>query len=96
MRSVGRIPNSFVAESTCKWVDMRGRRVSPPPGVDSNGSFLSSGGIDKSDLRLLGDDDERKVCQKLLLIKVSYNIIISVRLTLLFSPCAGVSEPCCY
>lgn len=64
MRSVGRIPNSFVAESTCKWVDMSGRRVSPPPGVDSNGRFLSAGGIDKSDLRLLGDDDERKVCQK--------------------------------
>ena len=64
VRSVGRIPNSFVAESTCKWVDMSGRRVSPPPGVDSNGHFLSAGGIDKSDLRLLGDDDERKVCQK--------------------------------
>jgi len=61
VRSVGRIPNSFVAESTCKWVDMSGRRVSPPPGVDSNGRFLSAGGIDKSDLRLLGDDDERKV-----------------------------------
>ena len=64
MRSVGRIPNSFVAESTCKWVDMRGRRVSPPPGIDSNGCFLSAGGIDKSDLRPLGDDDERKVCKK--------------------------------
>ena len=38
--------------------------MSPPPGVDSNGCFLSAGGIDKSDLRLLGDDDERKVCQK--------------------------------
>lgn len=64
VRSVGRIPVSFVAESTCKWVDMRGRRASPPPGVDSNGRILTADGIHKSDLRLLGDDDERKVCQK--------------------------------
>ena len=63
VRSVGRVPNSFLAESTCKWVDMRGRRVSPPLGVDSNGGFLSGDGLHKSDLRLLGDDDERKVCQ---------------------------------
>ncbi|XP_078381387.1 uncharacterized protein LOC144664126 isoform X3 [Oculina patagonica] len=61
VRSVGRIPISFVAESTCKWVDMRGRRASPPPGVDSNGRILTADGIHKSDLRLLGDDDERKV-----------------------------------
>ncbi|XP_022783817.1 uncharacterized protein LOC111324505 isoform X3 [Stylophora pistillata] len=61
VRSVGRIPDSFVAESTCKWVDMRGRRTSPPPGVDSNGRILTADGIHKSDLRLLGDDDERKV-----------------------------------
>ncbi|XP_068723891.1 whirlin-like isoform X1 [Montipora capricornis] len=61
VRSVGRVPNSFLAESTCKWVDMRGRRVSPPLGVDSNGGFLSGDGLHKSDLRLLGDDDERKV-----------------------------------
>ena len=38
--------------------------MSPPPGVDSNGHFLSAGSIDKSDLRLLRDDDERKVCQR--------------------------------
>ena len=62
LRSVGRIPNSFVAESSCKWVDMRGRQVSPPPGVDSNGRILSGESIHMSDLRLLGDDDERKVC----------------------------------
>ena len=62
VRSVGRIPNSFVAESSCKWIDMRGRRVSPPPGVDSNGRILTGESIHKSDLRLLGDDDERKVC----------------------------------
>lgn len=62
VRSVGRVPMSFVAESTCKWVDMRGRRASPPPGVDSNGRILTADGIHKSDLRLLGDDDERKVC----------------------------------
>ena len=41
---------------------MRGRRASPPPGVDSNGRILTADGIHKSDLRLLGDDDERKVC----------------------------------
>lgn len=63
MHSVGRVPISFVAESVCKWVDMRGRRASPPPGVDSNGRILTADGIHKSDLRLLGDDDERKVCQ---------------------------------
>lgn len=61
VRSVGRVPISFVAEATCKWVDMRGRRASPPPGVDSNGRMLTADGIHKSDLRLLGDDDERKV-----------------------------------
>ena len=63
VRSVGRIPVSFVAEATCKWVDMRGQRASPPPGVDSNGRMLTVDGIQKSDLRLLADDDERKVCQ---------------------------------
>jgi len=66
VRSVGRVPMSFVAEATCKWVDVRGRRASPPPGVDSNGRLLTTDGIHKSDLRLLGDDDERKVCQKYL------------------------------
>ena len=63
VRSVGRIPNSFVAESTCKWVDIQGRRVSPPPGFDDSGHKLTAESIHKSDLRLLGDDDERKVCQ---------------------------------
>lgn len=63
VRSVGRVPVSFVAEATCKWVDMRGRRALPPPGVDSNGHILTADGIHKSDLRLLGDDDERKVCE---------------------------------
>ena len=64
VRSVVRIPNSFVAESTCKWVDIQGRRVSPPPGFDDSGHKLTAESIHKSDLRLLGDDDERKVCQK--------------------------------
>lgn len=68
VHSVGRVPISFVAEATCKWVDMRGRRASPPPGVDSNGRMLTADGIHKSDLRLLGDDDERKVCDNKLVI----------------------------
>ena len=59
VRSVGRIPNSFVAESTCKW----GRRVLPPPRFDDSGHKLTAESIHKSDLRLLGDDDECKVCQ---------------------------------
>jgi len=66
VRSVGRVPMSFVAEATCKWVDVRGRRTSPPLGVDSNGRLLTADGIHKSDLRLLGDDDERKVCKNYL------------------------------
>ncbi|XP_031561837.1 uncharacterized protein LOC116297698 isoform X2 [Actinia tenebrosa] len=61
VRSVGRIPNTFVAESTYKWIDSMGQRVSPPPNVDSNGREMSIDGIHRSDLRLLGDDDERKV-----------------------------------
>ena len=56
--SVGRIPNSFVAESTCKWVDIQGRRVFPPPGFDDSGHKLTAESIHKSDLRLLRDDDE--------------------------------------
>jgi len=63
VRPVGRVPVSFVAEATCKWVDMRGQRASPPTGVDSNGRILTADGLHKSDLRLLGDDDERKVCE---------------------------------
>ena len=58
VRSVGRIPNSFVAESTCKWVDIQGRRVFPPPGFDDSGHKLTAESILKSDLRLLRDDDE--------------------------------------
>lgn len=45
-------------------ITMRGGRVSPLPGNDSNGRLLFAGGIDKSYLRLLGDDDEREVCQR--------------------------------
>ena len=65
VQSVGRIPNSFVAESTCKWVDIQGRRVLPPPRFDDSGHKLTAEleSIHKSDLRLLGDDDECKVCQ---------------------------------
>ena len=70
VHSVGRVPISFVAAATCKWVDMRGRRASPPPGVDSNGRILTADGIHKSDLRLLGDDDERKVCQNQLIFEL--------------------------
>ena len=61
VRSVGHIPSTFIAETTYKWIDTRGRRVSPPPDVDSSGRPLTADGIHKSDLRLLGDDDERKV-----------------------------------
>lgn len=59
---MGRVLISFVVEVICKWVDMRGRRVSLFFGVDLNGRMLIVDGIYKSDLRLLGDDDERKVC----------------------------------
>ena len=62
VQSVGRIPNTYFAETTCNWVDVRGRRASPPPGIDCSGRTLNTHGIHKSDLRLLGDDDERKVC----------------------------------
>ena len=37
--------------------------MSPPPGFDDSGHKLTTESIHKSDLRLLGDDDERKVCQ---------------------------------
>ncbi|XP_032241954.2 whirlin isoform X3 [Nematostella vectensis] len=61
VRSVGRIPNTFVAEATYRWIDPRGNQIPAPPNVDSSGRSLSADGIHKSDLRLLGDDDERKV-----------------------------------
>ena len=63
VRSVGRIPNSVVTESTCKWVDIQGRRVLPPPRFDDSGHKLTAESIHKSDLRLLADDNERQVCQ---------------------------------
>lgn len=68
MYLVGRVLISFVVEVICKWVDMRGRRVSLFFGVDLNGRMLIVDGIYKSDLRLLGDDDERKVCDNKLVI----------------------------
>jgi len=61
VRSVGCFPNTFVAESTYMWINPSGRRVSPPSNVDSSGREMSLDGIHRSDLRLLGDDDERKV-----------------------------------
>lgn len=68
MYLVGYVLISFVVEVICKWVDMRGRRVSLFFGVDLNGRMLIVDGIYKSDLRLLGDDDERKVCDNKLVI----------------------------
>ena len=37
--------------------------MSPPPRFDDSGHKLTAESIHKSDLRLLGDDDECKVCQ---------------------------------
>ena len=37
--------------------------MSPPPGFDDSGHKLTFESIHKGDLRLLGGDDERKVCQ---------------------------------
>ena len=62
VRSVGRIPGTYIAETTYKWVDAKGRQVSPPPTVDSLGRDIEH--MQKSELRLLGDDDERKVTVK--------------------------------
>lgn len=60
VRPVGRIPGSFVVHQTYTWVDPRGRPVSPPPEVDKNARYESTGQR-KSGLMLLKAGDERKV-----------------------------------
>lgn len=55
VKSVGKIPGSFKSSSSYRWTDPRGNEVSPP----SQYANMMDG--DKSDMRLLGADDERKV-----------------------------------
>ena len=55
VKSVGKIPGSFKCSSSYRWTDPRGNEVSPP----SQYANMMNG--DKSEMRLLGADDERKV-----------------------------------
>ncbi len=55
VKSVGKIPGSFKSSSSYRWTDQRGNEVSPPP------QYANMMNGDKSEMRLLGADDERKV-----------------------------------
>ena len=55
VRSEGKIPASFKSSSSYRWTDPRGNEVSPP----SQYANMMDG--DKSEMRLLAADDERKV-----------------------------------
>ncbi|KAL3872400.1 hypothetical protein ACJMK2_040328 [Sinanodonta woodiana] len=58
---VGRIPGSYVVNQMYKWIDPRGRIVSPPPELEQIG-YLEHGTLGpKSGLMLLKGEDERKV-----------------------------------
>ncbi|XP_022105757.1 whirlin-like isoform X2 [Acanthaster planci] len=61
VKSVGRVPGSFVCHQTYTWVDPQGRSVSPPPDVDLMGQRMSESLGRKSGLNLLKDGDEKKV-----------------------------------
>ncbi|XP_072017578.1 whirlin-like [Amphiura filiformis] len=61
IKSVGRVPGSFVSHRTYTWVDPHGRSVSPPPEVDVEGRRLHESQGRKSALNLLKDGDEKKV-----------------------------------
>ena len=61
LKSVGRVPGSFVSHQTYTWVDPQGRSVSPPPDVDLMGRKMSESQGRKSGLNLLKDGDEKKV-----------------------------------
>ncbi|XP_046845705.1 whirlin-like [Xenia sp. Carnegie-2017] len=55
VKSEGKIPSTFQSSECYRWVDIRGNEVSPPP---KHAAILNG---DKSEMRLLGADDERKV-----------------------------------
>lgn len=60
VKSVGKIPASFKSSSSYRWTDPRGNEVSPP----SQYATMVNG--DKSEMRLLGAEDERKVARMFL------------------------------
>ena len=55
LKSVGKIPGSFKSSSSYRWTDPEGNEVSPPP------QYTNMMNADKSEMRLLGAEDERKV-----------------------------------
>ncbi|XP_077987158.1 whirlin-like [Glandiceps talaboti] len=61
IKSVGRVPGSYVSHQTYTWVDPHGRSVSPPPDIDVRGYRGNDSVGRRSGLNLLKDGDERKV-----------------------------------
>ena len=60
---VGRVPGAHTVHEAYKWVDPRGRPVSPPPDLVTAG-HIADHDIDtrsRSSLNLLKGSDERKV-----------------------------------
>lgn len=55
VKSEGKIPSTFQSSECYRWVDIRGNEVLPPP---KHAAILNG---DRSEMRLLGADDERKV-----------------------------------
>lgn len=64
VRSVGRIPGGYVTNHVYTWVDPHGRSVSPPPDLlEHRSATLRRGDSQRrSNMQLLQDGDEKKVC----------------------------------
>ncbi|XP_070175676.1 whirlin-like [Littorina saxatilis] len=59
---VGRVPGTHTVHEAYKWVDARGRPVSPPPDLVTSGNTNDDADIrSRSSLNLLKGSDERKV-----------------------------------
>lgn len=59
VKSVGKIPGTFKSSSTYRWIDPSGNEVSPP--AEYSKANVAMRETNKSEMRLLGGDDERKV-----------------------------------
>ncbi|ESO96044.1 hypothetical protein LOTGIDRAFT_116246 [Lottia gigantea] len=58
---VGKIPGTHIVHQTYKWIDPKGRAVSPPPELEQLHPEISTEHRHRSSLTLLKGSDERKV-----------------------------------
>ena len=66
--SSGVIPGSRLAHMEYQWIDTFGRPTSPP--LNLGRKRIQNGNLHKSEMRLLADDDERKVSNVRCILKV--------------------------